>query len=110
MALTTVIVVGGRSQLQLSAAVASTYQAANAALQTARPAQKSPFSHEAPTLDQNVVFNSIFPTGTLPWKGGLSHFQYFLAGCGSLPAPFCLNLNGYESPRAPPRMDPPCSC
>jgi len=41
---------------------------------------------------------------------GTKAFQYVLAPFTSHTSPFCLRLNSCESPRAPPRMDPPTFC
>ena len=41
---------------------------------------------------------------------GENGFRYALAPLPGWSNPFCLRLNSCESPRAPPRMDPPFSC
>ena len=41
---------------------------------------------------------------------GLTAFQYVLAPLVRPRSPFCLRVNSCESPRAPPRMDPPTFC
>jgi len=49
-------------------------------------------------------------SGTSRYLKDTEIFQYALAPMASSSAPFSLRINSCESPRAPPRMDPPTFC
>lgn len=109
VALTVTFTVCDAQQIVLSASRAMPSLDGLSFFQTKLPEQKAPQA-----LGPIPIFNETMAIrGT---SGSSRHlrnprdFQYAFAPLALRSASFCLRLNSFESPRAPPFMDPPISC
>ena len=81
-----------------------------AAFQNKRPEQKAPQAMGTWRIFNQTLSSRGPASGASRYLDGTKAFQYALAPLTCLSSPFCLRVNSCESPRAPPRMDPPTFC